>query len=175
MRGRSLLLAFALVGSISIAYPTSSPTMTVGLVEVAFGALAAGSTVGLNATNGSASLAGAVLVLTTTSVLYLNNTHTSPLFVKLVETSASGLADSTTLTLGIDNGTATDQVVSAGGILTQTSGPYVQLPASSTNTLYVTTLVSALFGTGIIAFDVVVADDTDESATYEMKGQVTVT
>lgn len=174
-RALAIVLAILAIGSIRLTYPTSAPRVTVETVEAGFGALAPGSVAGVNMTNASVSLA-ASLVGATDQVLYLNNSNASGAYhVRLVQTSAVGIADITTLNIGVDNGTSTDQIRVAAGLLTQSSGAYVQLPPASTNRIYVTSLVGALFGTGTIDFDVYVSDDAAESAYYVMKGSITVT
>lgn len=172
-----ILLALALVGSITLSHGPSTPTMTISPVEVALGPLLAGSSVGANATNGSVTFAGATSLLTTTDLLYLNNTNASrTYYVKLMEYSSTGLALATTINIGVNNGTAnTDQVLVSLGAVTQSSGPYVPLPPGTTGKIYASTLVSVVYGTGMIGFEVLVADDASETAYYSMRSVVTVT
>ena len=175
-RAPALALALALVGSITLTH-ASAPSMTIRTVDVPMGKLASGSSVGSNSTNGSVTIAGR-LVLGTDNVLYLNNTHaTDSLLVKLVETSVTGLGGVTTINVGIDNGTLTDQIKISLGSLSQTSGAYVTLGPSSTNRIYVTSQVVALTHTTptAISFDAYVSDDAAESAYYTMRGTTTVT
>lgn len=176
MRLGALLAALLLVGSLQLTHDASTPSLSPTPVEVPFGAQASGATVGANATNASASIVGAVVLASTQDLFWLNNTNaTGAYWVRLVATSTSDLGTVTTLALGVDNGTATDQVVVANGALTQPSGAYVRLPPSSSNRVYATTLVPLVFGTGALAFDAYVADDEAESAYYVMRGSVTVT
>lgn len=177
MRPGPLLAALLLVGSLQLTHDASTPLLSPAAAEVRFGPKAAGATVGLNATNASATLAGALVVAATQDVFWLNNTNaTGAYYVRLVSTSASGLAGATTLNVGVDNGTAaTDQVTVAGGVLTQPGGAYVRLAPASTNKVYATTLVALAFGTGVLGMDVYVADDPAESAYYVMRASVTVT
>jgi len=176
VRAAALLAALLLVGSLQLTHDASTPALQPATAQARFAPLAAGSTAGANATNASATVAGAVLVASTQDLLWLNNTNaTGAYWVRLVSTSATGLAGATTLRLGVDNGTATDQVVVSNGLLTQSSGAYVRLPPASANRVYATTLVAALYGTGVLALDVYVADDPAESAFYVMRAVVTVT
>lgn len=173
--GLAFLAALLLVGAIQLTH-SSAPEMRVVTAEVRLGSLAAGSTVGTNATNGSLSLAGCTILSCTDDLWYLNNTNdSSSYFVKLVATSTSGIGTITTLNVGIDNGTDTDQIQIASGSLTQSSGGYVQLSPTTTNRLYATSLVPLAFGTGSVIFDVYVSDDVDESAYYTMRATLTVT
>ena len=176
MRAGALLAALLLVGSLQLTHDASTPTLSPSPAEVPFGAAAAGSTVGANATNASATIAGAVVLAATQDLLWLNNTNaTGAYWVRLASTSASGLGLGTHVTLGVHNGTATDQVVLLDGVLTQSGGPYVRLPPASANRVYATTLVPLAFGTGVLTFDAYVADDPEESAYHVMRGSVTVT
>lgn len=130
--------------------------------EVPFGRLVSGSSVGSNATNATASLDGATL-LTTTSMLYLNNTNaTGAWYAKIVLTSSSGVSNLVNMRVGIDNGTATDQVVALLGSLTQSSGSYVRLAPGSTNTIYLTNLVTNPALTSTLRMDVYVTSDPVE-------------
>jgi hypothetical protein len=175
-RAPALALALALVGSITLTH-ASAPSISVRTVEVPFGKIVAGSSVGANATNGSVSIAGRI-VLGTDNVLYVNNTHsTDALYVKLSEWSVTGLGGVTTINVGIDNGTSTDQVKISLGSVTQASGAYVRLAPSSTNRIYVQSLVVALSHTTptVISLDAYVADDLAESAYYTMRAAITVT
>lgn len=157
-----LLAAAMLVGVLQSLPLTGEMRVDPEATEVPFGALAPGSSAGTNATNATASLAGTTL-LTTTELLYLNNTNaTGVWYAKIVLTSSSGISNLLNMRVGIDNGTATDQVIALLGSLTQTSGVYVQLPAASTNTIYVTTLVTNPALTSTLDMDVQVTSDPSE-------------
>ena len=144
-------------------------------VEVAFAPRAAGATVGANATNASATVAGS-LVGTTAQALWLNNTNASGAYhARIVLWSASGLADVTSLAVGIDNGTATPQVTGTLGGLTQAGGALVRLEPGSANSVYVSQTVGLTQGTTVLDMEVYVADDAAESAYYVMRMRLTIT
>ena len=176
MRLPALLAALLLVGSLQLTHEASTPGLSPAAAEVRFAPSAPGSSAGANATNASATVAGAVVLASTQDILWLNNTNaTGAYWVRLVATSVSGVAGATTLALGVNNGTPTDQVVVTNGALTQSGGAYVQVAPSSANRVYATSLVPLAFGTGVLTFDAYVADDAAESAYYVMRGTVTVT
>lgn len=176
MRLPALLAALLLVGSLQLTHEASTPGLSPATAEARFAPAAAGASAGLNATNASATVAGAVVLAATQDLFWLNNTNaTGAYWVRLVATSTSGVAGATAIALGINNGTPTDQVVVTNGALTQPGGAYVQLPPASANRVYATTLVPLAFGTGVLRFDAYVADDPGESAYYVMRGTVTVT
>jgi hypothetical protein len=171
----TLSLALAPVGGLSVTYASATESSIVRTVEVPLAALVAGSTGGLNGTRGAASVANQ-LVLTTTDMLYLNNTNaTGAWFAKLVLTSSSGLTGITSLTIGINNGTSTAQIVGSLGSMTQTSGPYVKLETSSTNKIYLTQTTTALQSTSTFAFDVYAADSATEAGLVLTSGTITIT
>lgn len=172
-----LQLALAPTGGGLTLRHASVPTLVPRGVEVPMGRLAAGSAVGSNATNATASTAGA-LVSTTTDLLYLNNTNASaPTYARLVLTSSSGLANVVDLQVGIKNGSAqTLQVAGTGGSVTQSSGSYVRLEPGSANRIYLTQTVGLLFSGGAtLDMDLLVADDLAETATVREKVRVTIT
>lgn len=163
--------------TLSVQHPTSSPSVSVSAADIAFGQLAAGSTVGANATNGSASVAGRVAISGTDNVLYVNNTASSPSYVKAVYTSGTaGLSSLSTFNIGVNNGTASlDQIKIASGSVTQASGSYHRIEPSTTARLYATTLEGVLFSSGTATFDVYVSDTASGDSYYVMKGSITVT
>ena len=162
-------------GGIALAHPSGLP-LAPAPVAAPFGRLAAGSAVGLNATNGSASVAGALLTATT-DVLYVNNTDpVRPVFARLVLASSSGLAGLLDLQVGIQNASGrTPQVTSTSGSVTQSSGSYVRLEPASTNRIYVTQTAALLFSGATVSMDMHVADDAAESARAVSKLVVSVT
>lgn len=171
----ALVVILLLTGSITLSH-ASTLTLRPATVEAPLGRLASGSSAGANATNGSASVTGA-LVSTTTDLLYLNNTNASAaVFAKLVLTSSSGVGGLTLLSVGIKNGTTSAaQVAATAGSLTQTSGSYLRLEPSSANRIYVTQSVGALYTGSALDMDLYVADDTSESAFVRTKVRVTIT
>lgn len=171
-----LAAALVLTGSITLSHEGSLAFSPVE-VEAPLGRLASGSGIGLNATNGSASVAGA-LVATTTDLLYLNNTNaTSPVWAKLVLTSSSGTSGLLSLAVGIRNasGSEAGQVLGSAGSITQTSGSYLRLEPASTNRIYVTQAVPVVFSGSSLSMDLLVADDTSESAFVRSKVVVGIT
>lgn len=170
-----LLAALLLTGSITLAHGPSGGSVTPRAAEVTFGALAPGSSAGPNSTNGSASVAGALLS-TTTHVLYLNNTNaTGAWFARLEVVDSSGLAGLSTLQVGIRNGTASvEQVASSLGTLTKRTGPLVRLEPGSANRIYVTQAVAGLATPATVWLDVVAADGADEAATVVTKARIAV-
>ena len=171
----ALLAGLLLTGSITLTH-SGSLTLSPATTHAPMGRLAAGSSVGSNATNGSASVAGA-LVATTTDLLYLNNTDGSnAVYARLVLTSNSALTGVTSLSVGIKNGTSqTAQVNGAAGSITQSSGSYVRLEPGSSNRIYVTQTVSVIFSGATLNMDLIVADDTAESAFARSKVVVSIT
>lgn len=171
-----VLAALLLTGSIQLAHAPSGGSVEPLSVEVPFGRLAPGSTVGANATNASASVTGALLA-TTTHVLYLNNTNaTGAWHARLAIVGSSGLANLATLQLGIENGTASvEQVTASLGTLTRTTGPLVRLEPASANRIYVTQAVTSLATPTTLWLDAVVADDETGSAAVVTKARIGLT
>ena len=171
------LAAHLLVGSIALTYDPGDQSGVASEVEVRFGALAAGSSGGANASEATASAAGSLLGART-DLLYLNNTNaTGAWFVKIESVGATGASNIASLTVGIDNGTAsTPQVVGALGALTQSSGSYVRLAPASANRIYVTQSVVSLVGPDTrLTLNVISADDAAGSAYVITNANVTVT
>lgn len=168
-------MAHALVGSIQVVTTATPATIEPTPAEALFGAYAPGSTVGANATNGSASVASA-LITATTQMLYLNNTNATGIYyAKLILTSSSGLDGITSMTVGINNGTSTPQITAALSAITDPSGDYVRLEPSSTNTIYLTQLATITQTTTNLDIEVYLADDLAESAYYTMRARLTIT
>lgn len=165
MKLAGLLAAFVLVGSLDLTSDPGNWTLAVGEVETRLGALAPGSSGGLNATQGTASVTGTLLT-TTTNLLYVNNTNASGVwYARLNVVSTTGIANLPTLTIGINNGTATaTQVVASLGSLTQSTGAYIRLEPASSNIIYVTEAVTTLGISSTFTLSVYAADDTAESA-----------
>jgi hypothetical protein len=165
-------------GGITVAPGTSTPALAVSTVDVPFGKLVSGSSVGSNATNASGSAAAAVALAGSTDYFYINNTATSPSYVKIVETTATaGISALATMNIGVRNstGVAVEHVKLSSGSFTQTSGSYQRLEPSSTNYLYVRSLEGVLFGSATIGFDLY-ASDTSSGASFALsKGTVTLT
>lgn len=162
----ALLACALLVGVIGLIYPAGTHSGTAQEVEVRFGALTAGSSAGANDSDASAAVAGSLLS-SRTDMLYLNNTNaTGAWYAKIASVGESGLASIVSLTVGIDNGTAsTPQVVGALGELTQQEGPYVRLEPASTNRIYLTQAVTSLLApTTTLTLDVYAADSPAEDA-----------
>lgn len=175
-RAAGVLLAFALVGSITLSYPAGTHAMTPQVVEVRFGPLVAGSSAGANYSDASASVAGALVTLAT-DMLYLNNTNaTGVWYVRLVSVSTAGIASIVSLDVGIDNGTAsTSQIVGSLGVLTQTEGSYVRLEPASTNRIYLTQAVTSLVAPEtVLTLDVYAADSSDGSAYVITNANLTI-
>lgn len=165
----ALAVSIATVGSITVLTAGPGATTIIEAVEVPLAPLASGSTVGLNATNGSVSLANSLL-LVSANAFYLNNTNaTGAYYAKLALLSSSGVGNVVALSIGIDNGTQTDQITGSLGALTQSSGPYVRLEPGSTNMIYVSQDVVSLLGTTTLQFEVRLSDDEAESAFYTMR------
>lgn len=80
-------------------------------MEVALGPLAAGSTAGTNSTNGTVSVLGSLLSLTTNAWTLENTNGTGTYVVRLAVRSTSSIANLALLKIGVDNGTTTDQIV----------------------------------------------------------------
>lgn len=163
-------------GGIALTH-ASAPALVPRTTEAPMGRLAAQSGVGSNATNATASTAGA-LVSTTTDLLYLNNTDaTAPTYARLVLTSSSGLGNVVSMQVGIKNGSAQAvQVAGTGGSVTQSDGSYVRLEPGSVNRIYLTQTVGLLFSGGArLDMDLLVSDDLAESATVRAKVRVTIT
>lgn len=176
MRTASLLASFALIGSITLAYPAATPASDVREVEVRMGALASVSSVTGNSTEGAASVSGSLLSLRT-DMLYLNNTNATGIwYAKISAVQSSGVSNLVSLTIGIDNGTAsTAQVTGALGALTQTAGTYVRLEPASANLIYLTQIVSIVGPDTALALDVVASGDTDDSAYVITNANLTIT
>jgi hypothetical protein len=171
-----VLVAGVAAAGISLRTTPSGATVGPEHGEVVFGRLASGSSVGLNATNASASVNGA-LITTTTNLWYLNNTNASaPYFARIVLTSTPGISDVTSLKLGIDNGTASvDQVTATLSTFTKTDGAWVRLEPGATVRIYATHLVGLTFGTANLPLEVYVADDTTPTAYYTMRATLSMT
>lgn len=169
-------LAFALIGSIALTHSPGTTSASMSAVEVGLGALASGSTGGANRTEGVASLVGSLVSLRT-DVLYLNNTNTTGIwYARLASAGTTGISNIVSVTVGIDNGTASSaQVTGALGALTQTTGTAVRLEPASANVVYVTQAVSVLGPDTAIALEIVVSDATDEEATFTTNANVTIT
>ena len=170
MSRRIVSLVAVLVLAMGITYPFStgsSLTHDSSNVEVPFGIHDAGVTsIGANATNASVTLTRST-TLTTTNVLYLNNTNASaPYYAKITLYASSGAVNRiTTGVFGISNGVANPQVVISSGTITQSSGSYVTLAPSSTNRIYVTQQFANTGGTDpTFSMIVTLADETNESA-----------
>lgn len=175
-RAAALLAGALLVGSLTLVYQQPAADVAPEEGEVLMRPAAAGATVGANSTNASASVAGSLLSATT-SVLYLNNTNASGAWhARLALHSSSGVTNLALLSVGIDNGTAqVDQVTASLGSLTQSSGPYVRLEPGSTNLIFVTQQVSLVGPDATLGFDVYVSDSPSDAAYYVMKLALTVT
>lgn len=164
MKAIALAVGLLTVGSITLDYAPGSSATDTFEAEVRLGALATGSSGGMNGTEGSASVVGS-LVSVTTDVLYLNNTNSTGAWtVRLASVSTSGLGSVLALEIGIDNGTRTPQVTGSLGALTQTTGSHVRLEPGSANRIYVTHTVSTLVGSSAVAMRLYAADDASESA-----------
>lgn len=181
MKGAPILGLAALaltMGALQLAYGDSTPSMTVVEVEVPLRPLAPGSSTGANSTNASVSFAACLAISCSTDLWYLNNTNASgTYYAKLVSTSTSGLnVEVTTLDIGIDNGSTNDQIKVATGVLTQSAGSgWIGLSAGSTNRIYATSLVTLLFGSGSVSFDVLVSSDSAGDRYDVLKATLTVT
>lgn len=162
-------------GSITLTRDPSQGALQPRRVEVGMGPLVSGVTVDADGANASVSMVGSK-TLRTVNVLWLNNTNASGAwFVRLQSNGTTGLANLVALTIGIDNGTKTNQVSVSTGLLTLSTGPLVRLPAASANRIYVTLDVSATGLASEVRFDVIAADDATEAATVVTKGRVAVT
>lgn len=172
----AVLVAWALMGSITLTYASGTTSAATQLVEVRLGALAAGSAASSDHAEGTASVAG-VLVSARTNLLYLNNTNaTGAWYVKIAQVSTSGISNVVSLAVGIDNGTAsTPQVTGALGALTQTEGSYVRLEPASTNRIYVTQAVSLVGPDTALALDIYAADTAAADAYVITNANLTIT
>lgn len=176
MKVRLVLVVFALVGSITLTYPSATPSSDVREVEVRMGPLASGSSVTGNHTEGSASTGGS-LISVRTDMLYLNNTNASGAwYARIDAVGSTGIANLVYLAIGIDNGTASvAQVTSALGVLTQTTGTYVRLEPASANVIYLTQAVSFVGPDSSFTLDVVASDGTNDPAYVITNANLTVT
>lgn len=171
-----LALAFLLVGSIALAAQSTAPAVAPEEVEVRMAPLAAGSSAGQNFSDASASVAG-VLISARTNVLWLNNTNaTGAWYVRLEAVGATGITNLASVTVGVDNGTASvAQVTGTLGALTQTTGAYVRLEPASANRIYLTQAVSLLGQGATIPLKVYAADDATGAAYVATDARLTIT
>ncbi len=161
-------------GLLTLLHSESTGSLEPAVVEVPFGSLAPGTDLGLNQTNATVSIAGSILQ-TTTNILYLNNTNSTGIhFARLEVIDTTNLANLDLLEIGIDNGTATDQITILLGAITDSDGTYVRLEPGSSNTIYVTQALAAL-ATSSVSFHVYSSDDEAESAFVKTRAQVTLT
>lgn len=178
MRWRILLGVAVVVplatASVMLVHDKTTGSLSPVGVEVPFGSTINTDSVGPHQTNGSATVSG-TLSLTSQEIFYINNTNTSGLhYARLELISAENAGALDTLKIGIDNGTQTDQIVFDAGTLTSSTGPYVQLPAGSTNTIYVQQSLGNLLSTPKVTFWLYSADDPEESAFVKTRANLTL-
>ncbi len=171
----ALVSAHVFVGSIQVVHQPATGSVGVSEVEVRLGHLAPASSTGVNSSTMSATLSG-TLTPTTTDVVYVNNTNpAAPFYARLESTGTTGIGNILDLVIGIDNGTAqADQITASLGAVTSTGGAYIRLEPASVNTLYVARTVNAFFSGATVAFDIYVSDDTAESAYVVMTGDLAI-
>lgn len=149
---------------ILVTYQPSSGTFDPVEVDVPWGQLQDGTTIGANNSTTNVPVDG-TLTLSSTDILYANNTNPDTgLYLRLSLVNITGLDLVSLLEIGIDNGTQTDQITIETGIITQETGALVHVPSGSTNTIYIDQSLDLLSSTVEITFEMVIADDTDETA-----------
>lgn len=168
---RRTLLALLLVmliptagAGILVTYQPSTGTFDPVEVDVPWGQLQDGTTIGANNSTANVPVDG-TLTLSSSDILYANNTNPdTSLHIRLSLVDATGLNLVSLLKIGIDNGTQTDQITIETGIITQQTGPLVHIQPGSTNTIYLDQSLDILGSTVEVTFEMVIADDTDETA-----------
>lgn len=163
-------------GGLRLVHTPSDPLLDARQVETPLGPLATDSLVGANATNGTGSIAAAILIAASSDVFYLNNTNASGVwYVRLVHVASTGLETLTTGNVGVDNGTRVEHVKTSSGSVTQPSGSYQRLEPGSSNRVYVHTLEDLLFSTGSVDLDIHVSDTEIGASFTVMKARIVLT
>lgn len=175
-RVAAFALALLVSGSVTLTYPSATPSSDVRQVETPLAPLAGGSSVTGSGTEATASVGGSLISLKT-NVLYLNNTNaTGVSYAKINAVSSSGVSNLVSLTVGINNGTAdTAQVTGALGAITQSGGDYVRLEPASTNRIFLTQAVTLVGPDASLVLDIVTSDTTDDSAYMITNANLTIT
>ncbi|MHB8587172.1 MAG: hypothetical protein ACYDDF_15200 [Thermoplasmatota archaeon] len=165
------LLALAtiglLVGSLSATTQQGTVEYAVVAAQLVFGhgPNALTSTPGPDLTEGTVVLAPSLTQITDTNVLYVNNTNTtSTSYAQITVASSSGLAELSSLAIGLNDGSLVSQVSVLNGVLTLNGGSLASIGPSSTNTITVTLIDLSLTQATTLELQISYYESTAKSA-----------
>lgn len=174
-----LAAAALLMGIIGLTYPTDTTgSFTVRETETPFTAVSVTDTVGTNKTNATVSFSNSLLGGTLDVVGLDNTNQTGSYYAKLSVRDANLGGGLGGVDVGIEtqDGTQIDQIITSSGTIDQSEGPWVELTASSSNTIYVDAASCLLVtcDTTTFTIDVHTADTADGNAQVISRLSITI-